>query len=272
VGGFGGIITLGRSGSALGVGYGGDGGLLDASLQFTQTSDSTAILPSGQQLSGVGVVCAPLEVAPAVVDLASGSLTYDNGTLFLSVRGTAEAFDTGGGCANPGGPVALVVTCGNYATSGAGLAEADASTVLGSEFVGVYACVSNVNQSGPGLQGLVGGLGTLAITESGNLLTTAYTGDYAAKGSLAFAATTSNTAVPAAANESMQVECSTADPPSNPLGAMSVAASTLTLDGTSVVLSFAGTGCSGAQLSVSLLCAPTADGGGGDAACDAPLD
>jgi hypothetical protein len=204
-----------------------------------------------------------LEFAPAVVDLASGSLTYDTGTLFLSVSGAAEPLGAGGGCTNPGGPVTFVVTCSDYGTPDAGAANADAATAAGSRFAGAYGCFSSMDQSGDGLQGVSAGSGTLTINESGHRLLAAYTGDQTVQGALAFTATTSSAAVPAAANESVQIRCLTAQPNGQPVpwSALPVSSSTLTLDGTSLLLSLAGIGCNASELTVSLLCTPMVDGG-----------
>jgi hypothetical protein len=263
--GFGGYFTLTRSGSTVTVSYSGGapdaGAGLDASLQFTQTSGSSATLLSGQQLAGVQVSCAPSDFAPTTVDLSSGSFTYDTGTLFLSVVGTAEPVNTTGPCSNPGGPVAFTVACGNYTVTDGGVPNVDASPSLGNEFVGTYGCDSDLVQQGGNLEAVTAGAGTLMITQSGNLLTTVYAGDTAVQGSLGFMATTSNVAVPATANESVQVECTTIDVGSNYQSAMPIASSTLTLDGTSLLLSFTGAGCGGAELGVSLLCTPLVDGG-----------
>ena len=83
------------------------------------------------------------------------------------------------------------------------------------------------------------------------------------RGALAFTATTSSAAVPAAANESVQIRCLTAPPNGQPVpwSALPVSSSTLTLDGTSLLLSLAGIGCNASELTVSLLCAPMIDGG-----------
>ncbi len=252
-GGHGGAIVLTQDGSALGVTFGGDGG---DSFEFTQTADNSATLPAGQGLAGVKLVCGELEGAPTVVKLASGSLTYNAGTLFLSVSGTAEPADAGQDCTNPGGQATFVVTCSNDVVADGGASGAYSGTGMpGSEFVGVYECSSAGNQFRPGLDSLSGGSGTLAITRKGNLLTAAYADDPFVTGSLNFVATTNNAAVPATANETMQVACS-----GGPVSAVPVSSSTLTTDGSSVVLSFAGIGCGGSEMRVSLLCAPV-DGG-----------
>jgi len=288
VSGQGGVVVVNQTGSTLGVSYGGDGGdgVLDASFEFTQTSDNSATLPAGQQLAGVQVVCAPLELVagalpeftPGVAQLGSGSLTYNAGTLFLSVSGTVEPVDAGGGCSNPGGQAVFLVTCGNDAAADGGAGQIASSAGLpGNDFVGVYDCSSVGVESSAAVTGGFSGWGALTITKTGNLLTASYADDVEVSGTLDFVATTNNAAFPATPNETMQVECLGGAIGAPPVSqALPVSSSTLTLDGSLVVLSFAGIGCGGAQMNVSLLCAlrtgdaGTGDAGGGDAGLSTP--
>jgi hypothetical protein len=269
-----GSVTLGQSGSTLTVSYGGDGGVFTASsLQFTQASDTSATLVPGQEVAGVSVPCAPLDFAQSVASLASGSLTYNAGTLFLSVEGADEPVDAGSGCANPGGKASILITCSDDSAD-AGAPEAGASVVpseaLASAFVGVYSCTSaavNSKAAHPDAYESVSGnsgdttLGTLTITETGGLLTAAYANDMFVEGSLQFVATTPGAAVPATASQTLQVECTDpwTDPGVAPLSALPVTSSTLTVDGDWVVLSVFGdmpstSSCLGAETFVSLLC------------------
>jgi hypothetical protein len=268
-----GSVTLSQSGSVLTVSYGGDGGLFDASLNFTQTSATAATLIPGQEIDGISVPCAPLQFAPSVAQLQSGSLTFNTGTLFLSVEGTDEAVDAGAGCSNPGGQASVLITCRNVAGVPVGGVDAgsdsDAAS-LGSAFVGAYTCVSdvvNAKRATPQAYESVDGenawnpMGKLTITEAGGVLAAAYANDSNVEGSLQFVAKTESAAVPATANQTMQVVCSNpwtmagnAAPSTLP-----VTSSTLTIDGSYVVLSFAGdmtpsSTCPGAETFVSVLC------------------
>jgi hypothetical protein len=71
-----------------------------------------------------------------------------------------------------------------------------------------------------------------------------------------FVATTDNAALQATSNETLQFACfsSGGGTPVWTPTALAVQSSTLSLDGTSVVLSFAGTSCNGEQVTGSLLC------------------
>jgi hypothetical protein len=260
----GGGMTLGRSGSVLTANYGdanGAGGIPAASLR------SATLLPS-QDATNIEVPCAPLEFTPTVAQLASGSLTYNAGTVFLSVEGTAEPVDAGSGCSNSGGPASMIVKCSDD-TGGLPGADIDAGPSeggSGSGFVGVYSCNdSDQSYRAPpgGLESGGGGTGTLTITEAGGVLTAAYADDVFIEGSLQFTAKTEGAAAPTTSNETMQVFCpGSGNPPPDGgnLYPMLVTASSLTIDGSWVVLSFVGdmpssSGCAGLTTSVSVLCA-----------------
>jgi len=243
--GAGGAAVVSQSGSTLTVSYGGDGGVVDTSLEFTATSGSSATILPGQEVDGIDIVCGNLEQAPSVTQVASGSLTYNAGTMFLSVVGTAEPLAADAGCSSPGGQVALVVTCNNDWGAPGGSDAGSSATASGSDFVGVYSCSSVVESFGASPGGSVSGGpgGTLTITETCGVLTAAST---AVKGSLEFVPTTNGAAAPATPNQSVQVQWPS--PYTLP-----VTSSTLTIDGNSVVLSAVG-GNGASETVVSLLC------------------
>ena len=267
----GGGMTLGRSGSVLTANYGGPSGkgaIPAGSLRFSPTSSISATLLPSQDSTNIEVPCAPLDFTPTVAQLASGSLTYNAGTVFLAVEGIAEPVDAGSGCSNSDGQVSVFVTCSDDSAGLPG-AEADAGSSQGgsgSGFVGVYSCLDSEQsyRAAPnGLEGGGGGTGTLTITEAGGVLTAAYADDMFVDGALQFTVRTEGAAVPTTANETMQVVCvGSADPPldGGGLSTMLVTASSLTIDGSWVALSFVGSmtpssGCAGVTTSVSVLCA-----------------
>ncbi len=266
-----GSVTLARSGSVLTVSYGGDGGVFDTSLNFTQTSATSATLIPGQEIDGISVPCAPLQFAPSVAQLQSGSLTFNAGMLFLSVEGIDEAVDAGAGCSNPGGQASVFITCPGVAGVPEGGVDAGSDAAsLGSAFVGSYTCTSdviNVKAATPMAYESVDGedawnpMGMLTITETGGVLTAAYANDSYVEGSLQFVATTDSAAVPATTNQTMQVVCNnpwTQSGTQTP-STLPVKSSTLTIDGSYVALSFTGdmtpsSTCPGAETFVSVLC------------------
>ena len=254
---YGGGMTLGQSGSVLTANFGGAGdvvGIPTAFLRFAPTSGTSATLLPGQDATNIELPCPDLST-PTVAHLASGSLTYNAGTVFLSIEGTAESVAKG--CSNPGGPAAMFVTCSDDAGElpRAGIDAGSSDGGSGSAFVGTYSC-NDLEQIHTG--GVGSGAGTLTITAAGGVLTAAYADDTSSvQGSLRFVTTTDDTAVPATSNQTMQVVCP-AFPPV--WSQMVVAASTLRIDGSWIVLSFVGSmspgsGCTGGTTSVSVLCA-----------------
>jgi hypothetical protein len=266
----GGGMTLGQSGSVLTASYGGASGMGSiptASLRFSPTSSISATLLPSQESTNIEVPCAPSDFTPTVAELASGSLTYNAGTVFLAVEGAAEPVDVGSGCSNSGGQASVFVTCSDD-SGGLPGAKADANSSdggSGSGFVGVYSCNDSEQsyRAAPnGLEGGGGGTGTLMVTEAGGVLTAAYADAVFVDGSLQFTTRTDGAAVPTSSNETMQVFClgSANPPPDGGLSTMLVTASSLTIDGSWVVLSFVGnmtssSGCAGVTTSVSVLCA-----------------
>jgi hypothetical protein len=197
-------IVLEQTGSTITVGFGGDGGAPAESLAFTSTSPTSATLSEGQEFDGVLVACGPLDLVPAVAQLASGALTYNGGTVFLSVLGTTEPIDAGTSCMNPGGSTAFIAICGDGAAVDGG-ATASGTKVPAGDFPGVYTCADSVVEVQPGVEAESGGSGTLTVTGTGDRLTAAFAGDPYVSGSLAFAVTTSNAAAPATSGQTLQV-------------------------------------------------------------------
>jgi hypothetical protein len=268
-GGFGGMATLSLSGSTLSVSYGSDGGFPDTSLQFTQSSPTTATLNEGQSLDGITVGCPVLATADTITQLGSGSLTYSGSTLYLSTVGTSALIDAGNGCAINDTSAAFAVECaGNAAPDGGAGDAGPGAGALADRFVGTYACASSVLNYAASVVSSSTDLGTLTITQVNGRITTAYANDTVVSGSLEFVPVTAAAAVPAVSNETMQVTCFMASNPSKTTSTpLHLASSTLTLDGTTVFLAFSGSGCAGAQSNVFLVCDPVAvtDGGLADA-------
>jgi hypothetical protein len=189
----------------------------------------------------------------------------------LGARSGSDARTATGCCSNPGGQAAFFVTCSEQTLADTGASDAGPTAAAeGSGFVGVYQCRSLAEQFGGNIVGLTGGDGTLTVTQTGQVLTAAYC-DTAIEGSLEFVAVANNAAVPATTNETMQIHCDTISDEAgfrtlgSAVESISVASSTLALDGDHVVLGFAGSGC-GEDFSASLLCTPDDGGALGEAA------
>jgi hypothetical protein len=138
--------------------------------------------------------------------------------------------------------------------------------------VGAYSCSSIVDQTcrtDGGSDNSIGGTapptadaGTLTLAQSGGVVSANYTGDSWLSGSLRFGITTSTSAT-AAPGQTLATPCQvpinlTGPPPPAGPEPLSVEASSLTIDGTTLFLSFTGTmtgsGCAGAETAGSLVC------------------
>jgi hypothetical protein len=154
----------------------------------------------------------------------------------------------------------LVLACGSSASS----SQPDAASP--SFPTGIYSCESSLSIAGT-YQGMHwtavgGGNGTLAVTQAGSVVTAAYTGDSFVSGTMTFTVTSPGSAEPTTtADETMNVLCLI--PGDGPMQSTSIAAGTLTMDGTTLFLSFSGTmqpgteasACDGLTVPGTLTCA-----------------
>ncbi len=95
-----GNATLVQRGSVLAFSYRGGASVGYATLDFTRTSDTSATLsPKAQSLAGVQLWCAgSLRPTLGHLMVTSGALTYNAGSVFLSVVGTVGDVETGDRC------------------------------------------------------------------------------------------------------------------------------------------------------------------------------
>jgi hypothetical protein len=133
---------------------------------------------------------------------------------------------------------------------------------------GVFDCTSSLSASGSysgeKYVSVAGGNGTLTLTQSGDVVTAAYTDDTFLSGTLRFRATTDGSAEPAGSGQSVTILCFA------PFGmwgkqSVSVASGSLTMDATTLFLSFSGTAepdnagatpCDGVTIPGTLVCEP----------------
>jgi hypothetical protein len=111
---------------------------------------------------------------------------------------------------------------------------------------GVYTCQSSLEVTGTyqseQFESVGGGNGTLTLTQSGVVVTAAYTGDTFLNGTLQFDATTGGSAEPIAGDQILSVTCFAPFPQvATQPQPLSLASGSLTADGTTVFLSFSGT-------------------------------
>ncbi len=262
-------LTLEQSGATLGASYVDLGGTT-SSFDFAATSATSATLAHAAQVSSgfkalcvLGVGVSNEQMYPAVLHASAGALTYDSGSVFLSVAGQLKA-DTGT-CGPQAIPAGFWIVC----RQGPAAQPVDAGPPpsVPSLPVGSYACSSQVEtryQSGGQTQIVSGGSsGTLVLSQSGAQLTASYSGDPSVAGTLQLGVTTASTAN-ALATQSLTVPCDVplgtggAPPPPKP-EQLPIAAASLAVDGPTLFLSFsgalgAGSSCSGAEKVGSVIC------------------
>ena len=134
--------------------------------------------------------------------------------------------------------LAWLAGCGGLAPSG----QPDAAPPTFP--TGVYTCESRLEMAGTfegkTFESVAGGQGTLTVTQSGAVVTAAYTGDTFLSGTMLFDATTNASAEPVAGTQPMSVTCFSPFGQSPPQ-LLSVTSGSLTVDGDAVFLSFVGT-------------------------------
>ncbi len=132
---------------------------------------------------------------------------------------------------------------------------------------GAYACSSTLSATGTyqgtHFESVAGGDGTLTVTQSGDVVTAAYTGDLFVSGTLRFDATTDSTAEPAASGQTLTFTCFSPFGGTPPPQTLAVTSGTLTMDGSTLFLSATGmaqpatptpTACDGLSIPVTLTC------------------
>jgi hypothetical protein len=252
-------LTVSQSGSTVTAKYL-DFNHVTTTFDFEVTAPTSARLATGgvtfTNLAGM-CVQGPGDFTshPATLTANVGTLFYASGTALLSVTGT-EAGNLGS-CGEQSEPKALWVVCGDGPTA----PPSDATASTGASFpVGTYACVSDMEAYQGGEIVGTGAQGKLTLTQTGSVVTAKYSGDTSLEGTLNLDVA-SDTSATAAAGQSMATPCTvplaagqnqTAEP-------MPVTAASLLVDGSTLLLSFAGTmgagtSCAGAREAGTLYC------------------
>jgi hypothetical protein len=246
------------------------------SFTFEPTTDSSAVLAgTGGVVGGLNGMCVQgpgaFDDFPATLTVASGALTYQAGTTFLSITGTV-AGGQNSVCGASSAPETLWFACAD--TTGTAPAPPTPVPVPAPAFpVGTYTCKSGIatfDQVGPTQEyGASGQAGTLTLTQTGARVTASYTADPTISGTLDFTVTTSSSAL-AEPGQALLTPCLL---PVNQMGpppadtqvpeAFAVAAGSLAMNGTTLVLSVSGamtatgavpSSCPGAVKMASLVC------------------
>ena len=264
------VLTLAQSGDTLTATYVDQNGAT-SSFEFAQATSTTAALaPTGQTASGFSTMCVqgPGDEGfyPAVMGAAAGALTYDQGMVFVTLDGGVQG--DAGACGTQATPASFWLLCEDRQGGAASPAPAGAATTASAPQlpVGQYACSTQVEtyDSVHGINNYVaaGGNGTLTLTQTGADVTAQYTGDSTLAGTLLLTAGTPTTAS-AQANQTLTAACDvpmgSGGAPSQTPGPLPIAAGSLAVVGSTLILSFAGTAdarssCSGAQMAGSLIC------------------
>ena len=264
-----GSVTIAQNGASVTASYD-DGNGTISTLAFTAVGDVAATLASPQTFRAKSALLSctvgPLEIVSAAFDAASGVLTYDAGTLFLSLAGATVPDDPNARPCN-GGKNAATIT---FVCSGGG-APAKPPTNAPAFPTGTYACRattvgSSTTSTGSAVFVAGGDKGTLTIAPSGANVAATYGGDFAASGTIEYAPTSSISAARVGNDQRFEALC--AAPPSSGTVAdthepLLVTASTMALAGETLFLSVAGTFgpfpgssayCPGAAIAGSLAC------------------
>jgi hypothetical protein len=201
---------------------------------------------------------------PASMTVNGGTLTYNAGTVFLTLTGDLRS-DAGscGTLSQPG--ASFWVVCKDR--RGDALPSIDVGPPpVTRVLAGQYSCitqietVASINALNHDVAG--GAFGTLALAVDGSRITGRYSGDHALTGTLRFSAMTPTTAI-AEAGQTLMAPCMVArgtGMPSQTPEPLPIANGALTLTDSTLFVSFAGTtaagsSCPGAKVAGSLICA-----------------
>jgi hypothetical protein len=262
-------LVLSESGPSVHAKYVDQNGLT-SSFDFTVTTNTSAALASpGQTVDGFTGLCvhgvgfSNEEPVPAAMSVTAGSLTYQAGTVFLSVSGPVEGGTSD--CPPLSTPGAFWLVC-----DGGPAPDVDegAPAALSPLAAGSYDCTTELAtyyESG-GINQYVtsGGYGgTLSVTSTSSQVTAVFGGDKFIQGTLHFGATTAETANGALA-QSLTTACEVPigiglPPPPETPETLPVKAASLMLGDSTLVVSYAGSmdassPCPGAQKAGSFVC------------------
>jgi hypothetical protein len=248
-------LTVTQSGSTVTATYV-DFNHVSTSFDFEVTAPTSGRLAAGGQTVKTLIgqcVLGPRQFAsfPTTLTANVGTLTYASGTALLSVEGTVAGK---GACGEHSEPSKTFwVVCGDGPTAPPSETTAPTGASLP---VGTYSCQSQVEAEQNNEFSASGDHGTLTLTQTGSVVTAKYSGDWALEGTLDLDVT-SDTSATAASGQSMATPCP-AGPYQSP-EPMPVTAASLVVDGSALLLSFAGTmgasaPCAGALEAGTLYC------------------
>jgi hypothetical protein len=225
----------------------------------TTTSTSATLAPSAQTAAGFGsgicvygVGVSNEKFFPTELAATTGALTYESGTMFVSLEGElASKMD----CGDVSAPASVWIVCGDgpapVVSAPASSAQLPTGNYACTSQIGTHATVGATNEYITS-----GASGTLVLAQTGAEVTADYAGDLGVSGTMHFTATTASTAN-GDEGQSLTALC----PLAGPSDELPVAAASLSVNGGTVFVSFAGTmsassACPSAQMTGTLVCAP----------------
>ncbi len=263
-------LTVTQSGSTLTATYTDENGDT-SSLDFTPTTSASATLArAGDAVSGFWSQCmaAPENATlhPAFLGASAGALTYNDGTVFVTMNGTLQGDPTI--CGAQPTPASFWLLCDER--EGGAPPEPSQATAASApqSLAGSYSCSSQLggySATKGGRSGFAGGgNGTLSVTQDGAELTANYSGDSLVAGALHLTTTTAMTAS-AEANQSVSVPCLLPSGTGNGSSTLQtpvpfpLTASSLAMVGSTLFVSFSGAvdtsaSCPAAVMAGSLIC------------------
>jgi hypothetical protein len=260
------VLTLSQSGTTVTATYVDQNGVA-RSLRFSATARTSATLAHpGQGIPGFVGLCVMGPgnegTYPARMTVTAGALTYDAGTVFITVTGRLQA--DAGSCGTKSSPAASFwILCEER--QGPALPANAGETPVAQLPVGRYACSTQVETYDrvDGMNWYItdGGTGTLTLAEDGPKVTVQYSGDSSLAGTLRLVTTTSTTAH-AEAGQTLMTPCMVPmgkRGPSQAPEALAIAAGSLAWIDSTLFVSFTGTmaagsSCPGAQVAGSVIC------------------
>ncbi len=242
-----------------------------SSFDFAITTNASASLAPGSQLvlgsTGVcvlGIGVSNEKFSPATLNTNAGALTYDSGTVFISLTGVIESETEE--CGLQSSPSTSWILCREGSSQKP--ADPPPPAPVPDLPVGDYACLSQIATfyESDGLKQFVasgGEDGTLTLTQAGAEVTAEYSGDSFMAGTIQMSVTTETTAN-ATPNQDLMAPCevpiSIGAPPPPPIPAtLPITSGSLAINDSTLVLSFTGkmgasSSCSGAEKAGSLIC------------------
>jgi hypothetical protein len=263
------VLTLVQSGETITAQYVDENGDARTYTFATTTITSATLAPSGQTASGFSGSCVqgPGDEGafPAAMTATTGTLTYDDGAVFLTLDGSLQG--DGGACGAESTHSSDWIVCDDR-LGGVPSPEPTPPAVTAQLPGRPYACAAQI-ATYDDVEGEMefvtsGGAGTLELAQGGTSVSARYTGESDLTAHLTFTATTATTAL-AGSGESVMTPCTVpigafggGGPSPTPV-ALPIDAASIALDGETLFVSFTGTmdassTCSGARVAVTLVC------------------